>query len=78
MLGLHKYLTKIYDIKWLIPDKDVESLGQLLYVTFRKENSFYLIENIHYTYVDILLGLEGVDFKMLKEGDDLKIRIIKI
>ena len=78
MLGIVKYLPKIYEIKWIFDDKDLSDLQQLLYVQFKKENEHYLIETIQYTYVDILLGLEDVDFKLTKTVDGITLKIMKI
>ena len=78
MFGLHKYLNRIYEIKWYFPAHDKRTLEQLLYVEFTPTEDYFLVTKVHYTYVDILLGLEDFDFTVTKSNDDIKLRINKI
>ena len=78
MFGLHKYLDKIYDIKWIMKDNESKILEELMYVKFIKQNGYFLIKEIHYTYIDILLALEGIDFEINKKNNEVELKIIKI
>lgn len=78
MFGLNAYLDKLYEIKWFVEKQDVGDLERLLYVDFEEVDDYYVIKNIKYTFVDILLALEDMDFTLKKEGDDYKIIILKI
>ena len=78
MFGLNAYIDKIYDIKWYVKNHDIGDLEKLLYIDFEAVDDYYLIKNIRYTFVDILLGLEEVDFTFKKEGEDYKLIILKI
>ena len=57
MFGFQKYLDQIYQIKWYFDAKDLEDIEHMLYVKFKSETDYFLIDRILYTYVDILLGL---------------------
>ena len=78
MFGFQKYLDQIYQIKWYFDAKDIEDIEHMLYVKFKSENDYYLLDTIHYTYIDILLGLEEMEFQFSKQTDDLKLKILKI
>ena len=81
MLGLLKYTNKLFDIKWIFSENDKSELEDLLYVEFNEkhpQNNYFCIKNIHYTYIDILLGLEELDFILTKKGDDVRLEITKI
>ena len=49
-----------------------------LYVVFKKENDYFLLQEVVYAYMDIVTGMEGVDFECSKIGDRMKIKILKI
>ena len=51
---------------------------QKLYVVFKKENDYFLLQEVVYAYMDIVTGMEGVDFECSKIGDRMKIKILKI
>ena len=73
MFGLVKYIDKIYEIKWYFEnEQDIHEIEDILYCRFKKRISddFYTIDQILYTYVDILLGLEDMDFTFEKTGKD--------
>ena len=78
MFGLHKYIDKIFKIKWSFDSEYKTALEDMLFVTFKKQNDHYAIETIHYSFVDILLALESMDWQLTKKLDDLKIKIMKI
>ena len=78
MFGLTKYASKIFEIKWYFEDEcDVRDIESLLYCNFEKERSkkYYTIKNISYTYVDILLGMEDLDFTFEKKNDEYIIKV---
>ena len=76
MFGLQKYILKLYDIKWIISNDKLKEIEEMLYVKFKKDGKYYLIEQVLYTYIDILLGLEDLDFKFSKDNDNIIIQII--
>jgi hypothetical protein len=78
MFGLHKYLDKLFKIKWYFEKKDQPILEEILLVEFKENDDNFLVEKVHYTYVDILLGLEEFDFTITKKDEDIKLKINKI
>ena len=78
MFGLQKYLDKLYQIKWYFNETDLKDLESMLFVKFKSENDYFLLDTILYTYVDILLGLEELEFEFSKKNNDLILKIIKI
>ena len=78
MLGFNKYLNKLYELKWEFNEDDKNILEEILLVEFDKKNNIYIIKNVIYTYIDILLGLEELDFTLTKSGEDCVIKIIDI
>lgn len=78
MFGFHQYLDKIYKIKWVMLDSEVETLSEKMFVEFEKVNHYFVIKNINYSFVDILLGLEEVEFEFKKTKHDLILKILKI
>ena len=75
MFSLMSYTDKVYEIKWYIDDKLVDELEQLMYVKFKKENEYYLLEEVFYTYSDILTGLINFNFVFVKKADHYSLRI---
>lgn len=78
MFGLHKYLDKIFKIKWYFDPTEKQTLESQLFVTFRQQKDHFLIETIHYSFIDILLALEAMDFELTKKSNEYKIKISKI
>jgi hypothetical protein len=76
MFGLQKYTNKIFDINWNFPDRWKEILEAEMAVDFKKENDYFKIINIRYTFVDLLLALENMDFNIKKIGDIITITIL--
>ena len=76
MFGLSPYIDKIFEIEWLFPTKDKKDLESLLFVEFDTiGNNKHKIKTVKYTYVDVLLGLEELDFQLIKNKDNYKIII---
>lgn len=78
MFGLIKYIDKIYEIKWYFEkEQEIHDIEDMLYCKFKKRISekFYTIDQILYTYVDILLGLEELDFTFEKTGAEYILKI---
>ena len=77
MFALNKYLNKLHEIKWKFnPDlqKDYEDL---LFVTFEQKNEgYFCIQSILYTYVDILQGLEELNFVVSKVENEIILEIV--
>ena len=78
MLQLHSYLNKLYEIKWYFDEKDLSDLQTLLFVRFERNEDHFKIKSVQYTYADILLGLEGMNFELNKNNNEVKIKILKI
>ena len=78
MFGLHKYLDKIFKIKWYFDLTEKQTLESQLFVTFRQQKDHFVIETIHYSFIDILLALEAMDFELTKKSNEYKIKIYKI
>jgi hypothetical protein len=76
MFGLTAYLDKLYEIKWFFNDEMLNDLQSLLFCEFEKlNNDYYKIKKISYTYIDLLLGLEELDFTFYKKNDEYIIHI---
>ena len=76
MFGLNKYIDKLYDIEWKFPTNDKKDLEALLFVEFEQTpNNTHKIKTVKYTYVDVLLGMEELNFKLEKNGDKYTINI---
>ena len=78
MFGFQKYLDKLFTIQWHFDKKNLHDIERILYVKFKQENDYFLLEEILYTYVDILLGLEEMEFEFLKKNNDFILKINKI
>ena len=78
MLQLYSYLDKITEIQWYFNESDLNDLESLLFVKFEKENDYYTIKEIKYTYIDILCGIEDMSFELTKKNNVIKIKILKI
>ena len=78
MFGFQKYLDKLYEIKWFFKKDEWSDLESLLFVEFEPMDDHYVITKVKYTYVDILLGLEDMDFTLKKENGSVKLIILKI
>jgi hypothetical protein len=76
MFGLQKYLNKLYDIEWKFHDDWKDILQSMMNVTFTKHNDYYKITEIYYTYVDLLLAMEHMDFNVKKVDDTMIITIL--
>ena len=70
MFGITTHLEKIYKIKWKFDEKFVESLEKDLYVEFEKRDDYFQIKKVLYSYIDILLGLEDINFTFTKKDDE--------
>ena len=78
MFGFQKYLDKLFTIQWHFNKDKLHDIERILYVKFKQENDYFLLEEILYTYVDILLGLEEMEFEFLKKNNDFILKINKI
>ena len=78
MFGLTKYLDKIYQIKWYFEPTCLNDMEGLLFCKFTRDedNDYYTLQSIHYTYVDILFGMEELNFTFSKNNDDYIIRVL--
>ena len=78
MFGLQKYLNRFFEIKWKFPSDMQNDLEDLLYVEFKREDDYFKIDKVLYTYVDVVIGLDEMSFVFTKSVDDLEIKILKI
>ena len=78
MFTLHSKFEKLYTIQWYFPDDKVEDIEDRLMVMFKKENDYYLLQEVLYAYMDVVTGMEGVDFVCEKKGDTVKIKILNL
>ena len=78
MFGLQKYINKMLEVKWFFPAQIKDELEQIVRAEFSKKDNHYVLTNILYSFVDILLALEDLDFDMIKKDNDIEIRILKI
>ena len=78
MFGLQKYVNKMLEVKWYFPDKLKDELEKIVYAEFTKQEDHYILKNILYSFVDILLALEDLEFELIKKGNDVEIHILKI
>ena len=56
----------------------MSDLETLLFVRFERNEDHFKIKSVQYTYADILLGLEGMNFELNKKNNEVKIKILKI
>ena len=78
MFGLNKYVDKLYTLEWKFKQSEKKDLEDLLFVEFESvDENTHKIKTIKYTYVDVLLGLEELNFKFEKLNDRYCIKIIE-
>ena len=65
MLNLQAYLSKAFEVQWYFNENDLNDLESLLFVRFERKNDYYVINKLQYTYLDLLLGLEDMEFEMV-------------
>ena len=76
MFALNNYLDKLYKVKWKF-NKDMKNdLEDLLFVTFKTDGDYFTLDTIKYTVVDLLLGLEELDFKLTKNESEMILQIL--
>ena len=78
MLQLHSYLDRINEIKWYFNDMYRRDLESLLFVEFERIENYYVIKKVKYTYIDILLALEEMDFEIIKTNKEIRLKILNI
>ena len=78
MFTLHQHFEKLYKIQWYFPLEKKEEMEKRLYVVFKQENDYFLLQEVLYAYMDIVTGMDGIDFICEKKGDTMKIRILNI
>ena len=76
MFTVHKYLNKLFKIKWYFKKEDLNMLQDLLLVDFKSQDDHYVIDNLHYTYLDVLIGMEDLNFAFEKINDEISIKIL--
>ena len=78
MLNIANSIDRLMKVKWIIPDESkVKDLEALLNVEFEKSNEkYYLIKNINYTALDVIFGLDELDFAVVKRGEEITVKIL--
>ena len=77
MFGIGMYLSKIFEIEWKFNPNLQKYLEETLFVEFsQKENGYFVIKNVMYSYVDILQGLENIDFVFTKCDKEYKVEVL--
>ena len=79
MFGFHKYLDKLYDVQWIFDEQHKNDLEDLMFVEFEPiQDNKFCVKKIRYTYVDLLLGLEELDFEIKKTQDTITLKILNL
>ena len=78
MFSLHQQFEQLYNIEWYFPEDKLSDVEQRLYVTFRKDHDHYKLQEVKYTYLDIVTGLKDVDVEFVKKGNRMKITLLNI
>ena len=75
MFALNKYLEKLYQVKWKFDTDMKDDLEDLLFVTFKTDGEYFKLDEIKYTVVDLLVGLEELDFELCKIDTEIVLQI---
>ena len=79
MFGIGMYLSKIFEIEWKFNPNLQKYLEETLFVTFKqKENGYFVIKDVMYSYVDILQGLENINFVFTKYKNEYKVEVLEL
>ena len=77
MFALNSYLDKLYQIQWKFNIEKLEELEELLFVEFKQnDKGYFVIKTIHYSAIDILQGLEEIDFVLSKVQNEIIIELV--
>jgi len=77
MFVLNSYLDKLYKIKWKFSADKKEEFEQFLLVKFKEtEEGYYVINNVVYTILDILPGLEKLNFVISKVSNEIILEVL--
>lgn len=68
-------LISKYNIRWLFDDSLKTKLEELLSVDFVQTNHYYSLMNDNYTYIELLLGLNELNFTLHKTENIVEIII---
>ena len=75
MFAIHSYMEKIYDIQWYFNENDKSYLEGFLHVSFERENDYYVISDILYSALDIIIALNDLNFEFKKMEQIYKVII---
>ena len=78
MFALHSKFEKLYTVEWYFPQDKVQEMENRLMVTFKRDHDHFLLQEVLYAYMDIVTGMEDIDFICEKNGDRMKIKILNI
>ena len=71
-----KYGSLFFNIKWKFDKCDQKMYEDMLMVKFEPNGDHFLISEVSYTYLDVLAGMERLNFVMSKNIDDIEIKIV--
>ena len=78
MFGYGMYLSKIFEVEWKFNPNLQKYLEETLFVEFeQKENGYFVIKEVIYSYVDFLQGLENINFVFTKYGKEYRVEILE-
>ena len=77
MFALNSYLDKLYQIQWKFNIEKLRELEELLFVEFQQnDKGYFVIKTIHYSAIDILQGLEDIDFVLSKVKNEIIVELV--
>ena len=77
MFGLNRYVDKLFEIKWKFDSEKRELYEDLFFVEFEDTgDGYFKLKTVVYTYMDILSGLEEVDFVLSKNNGKITMEIL--
>ena len=59
----------MFELEWVFDEAKQNYMEELLQAEFENNGDYFKIKAVHYTYFDVLLGLEDLDFVLSKRGD---------
>ena len=77
MFGLNKYTEKLFEVEWKFNKNKLNDIENLLFVEFKEnEDGSFMIQNVLFSYFDILSGLEEFDFIFSKTKNKYILKIL--
>ena len=71
-------MAKLFELEWKFNPDQQDKYEHLLMVHFKqKDNGYFVIDDILFTTMDILNGLETLNFVFTKYGEIVRIEIVE-